>query len=358
MNTAELWRRLQHAGLVQGELPETDSDRSPWFVRVMLGVAGWFGAICLLFFVGLGLKFIIESSSASLVAGVVACAVAAVLFSKFPENDFAGQFGLAVSMAGQVLILFGLATLTGKKDIAPIALMMSLVQAALFWLLPSYVHRVWAAASGACAVALALADLGLFAFAPALVLVAFAWVWLKEFDFAKQGTLARAGGYGLAIAAVVIAVMHGELSLSAILDRPKTPLGGLIGLWIGAALTGAALLWAVVQLLAREDVPLESPQGKIALVGAIILAIATLKAPGIGPAAAVLVIGFANGNRVLAGLGILALLAYLSHYYYALQITLLEKSAVLAATGIALLVARLALQRYWPAAEPQEAPRA
>ncbi len=181
---------------------------------------------------------------------------------------------------------------------------------------------------------------------------------MKEFDFAKQGTLARAGGYGLAIAAVVIAVLHGDLSLSAILDRPKPALGGLIGLWIGAALTGAALLWAVVQLLAREDVPLESPQGKIALVGAIILAIATLKAPGIGPAAAVLVIGFANGNRVLAGLGILALLAYLSHYYYLMQITLLEKSAVLAATGVALLAARLALLRYWPASKSEEVPHA
>jgi uncharacterized membrane protein len=62
----------------------------------------------------------------------------------------------------------------------------------------------------------------------------------------------------------------------------------------------------------------------------------------------VLVIGFANGNRVLAGLGIIAMLGYLSHYYYSLQITLLEKSAVLACTGIALLAARVALQRYWP----------
>jgi len=104
-------------------------------------------------------------------------------------------------------------------------------------------------------------------------------------------------------------------------------------------------------LLAREDVPLESAQGKIAFVGAVILAVATLKAPGIGPAAAVLVIGFANGNRVLAGFGILALLGYLSHYYYALQLTLLEKSAVLACTGVALLAARVALLRYWPATE-------
>jgi uncharacterized membrane protein len=60
------------------------------------------------------------------------------------------------------------------------------------------------------------------------------------------------------------------------------------------------------------------------------------------------VIGFANGNRILAGLGILALLGYLSHYYYSLQLTLLEKSGVLASTGIALLAAWLLVHRYWP----------
>ena len=348
MNATELWEKLRHAGLVQGETPEAATVRSPWFVRVMLGVAGWFGALFLLLFIGFGLSFIFNNSAAALFFGIVACGVAAVLFHKFAENDFAGQFGLAVSMAGQALILFGIADFTGSKAIAVVGIAMAAVQAVLFWLLPSYVHRVWAAASGTCAAALALADMGLVAFAPALVLVAFTWVWLKEFDFAK-GDLVRAGGYGLAIAAVVVAVMHGEASMAWILDHPKLPLGGVAGLWVGNALTAAALLWAVVQLLAREDVPLESAQGKIAFIGAIILAVATLKAPGIGPAAAVLVIGFANGNRVVAGLGILALLAYLSHYYYSLQITLLEKSAVLAATGVALLAARFLLHHYWPA---------
>ena len=352
MNATELWSRLLHAGLVQGEAPESKDGHSPWFVRVMLGVAGWLGALFLLLFVGLGLSFIIKNAGMAFVVGAMACGVAAVLFHRFPENDFASQFALAVSMAGQALMIFGIADMAGSKSVAVMGIVVAVMQAVLFWLLPSYVHRVWSAAVGACALAVALAEMGLLAFTPALVLAAFAWVWLREFDYAKDASLVRAGGYGLAIAAVVIAVMHGERSIGWILDNPRAPVGGIAGLWIGAALTGAALLWSVIQLLEREDVPLDSAQGKIAVIGAIILAAATLKAPGIGPAAAVLVIGFANGNRVLAGLGILALLGYLSHYYYSLQITLLEKSMVLASTGIALLVARLAMQRYWP--EPKE----
>jgi uncharacterized protein DUF4401 len=347
VNTTELWERLLQARLVQGAAPAAEAGRSPWFVRVMLGVAGWFGALFLLIFVGLGLSFIIKNAGAALVVGVIACGVAAALFRKLPENDFAGQFAFAVSLAGQALIVFGIADTVGSKSVAVVGIVIAVMQAALFWLVPNYVHRIWAAASGACAAAMALADMGLLAITPALVLIAFAWVWLKEFEFAK-GSLVRAGGYGLALAAVVIAVMHGERSIAWILDHPRTPVGGLIGVWIGAALTSAALLWAVVQLLAREDVPRDSAQGKVALIGAIIVAVATLKAPGIGPAVAVLVIGFANGNRILAGLGILALLGYLSHYYYSLQLTLLEKSGVLASTGIALLAAWLLVHRYWP----------
>ena len=351
MTATVIWARLRQAGLVQGEVPEQNGGRSPWFVRVMLGIAGWFGALFLLLFVGFGMSFVFKDSGVALVMGALACGVSAWLFHKVPENDFAGQFALAVSMAGQALMIFGIAEMTGSKSVAVMGVVVAAMQAALFWLLPSYVHRVWSAAIGAGALAVALADIGFLAFTPALILGAFAWVWLKEFDHAKDGPLVRAGGYGLALAAVAIAVMHGEFSIARILDNPKLPVGGAAGAWIGAGLTGAALLWAVVQLLAREDVALDSARGRIALVGAIILALATLQAPGIGPAAAVLVIGYANGNRVLAGFGILALLGYLSHYYYSLQITLLEKSAVLAFTGLALLAARLALIRYWPEAK-------
>ena len=54
---------------------------------------------------------------------------------------------------------------------------------------------------------------------------------------------------------------------------------------------------------------------------------------------------------MLAGLGIFALLGYLSHYYYSLHATLLEKSVLLVCAGVALLTARLALHRWWPERE-------
>ena len=71
-----LWLRLQAAGLVAGEPPPADAASAPWFVRAMLGVAGWIGAVFLLMFVGLGFRFVMESAVTMFVLGLAACAAA------------------------------------------------------------------------------------------------------------------------------------------------------------------------------------------------------------------------------------------------------------------------------------------
>jgi hypothetical protein len=323
----------------------------------MLGVAGWIGALFLFGFVGAFFEFVMRNAFAAIAAGGLVCAGAAFLFRADPKGDFTAQFGLAASLAGQSLIVYGLAKWFGPK-IWPIASTMAAVQGTLFVLVPNFIHRVWVAWTGVAAAAYALGDLRLHMIAPGLATAAFAWLWIREFDFAAKGAALRAGGYGLALATMQVTVMHGELWVQWLYGRGSGPLGGELGLWIGTALSAAVLLWAVVLLLRREGVALASGPGRIALAGAAILALASLKAPGVGPAAAILVVGFGNANRVLAGLGILALLGYLSHYYYALDVTLLEKSALLASTGVALLLARAALQRWWPAAPAEEGGRA
>jgi uncharacterized membrane protein len=144
-------------------------------------------------------------------------------------------------------------------------------------------------------------------------------------------------------------VLHGGLWLNWVIRMGHgRPVGGDPVEWLGHAASLAVLIVAVVVLLRREGLALDSGQGRVGLAAALILGAASFKAPAVGPAVAILVVGYANGNRVLAGLGILALLGYLSHYYYSLQTTLLFKSGLLAATGIALLAARFMLHRWWP----------
>jgi uncharacterized membrane protein len=343
-----LWARLREAGLAQGDAPAPSAARAPWFVRVMLGIAGWIGALFLLGFVGVGFAFVMRNAAVSIAVGALVCAGAALLFRARAQGDFMNQFGLAVSLAGQALMGMGLLRLFGYSSTAA-ALAIALQQALLFALVPNFVHRVWTSWTAAFAVVYVLGKLGLHSFAPAAVTLGFLWPWLAEFDHPRRGELLRAAGYGLALAAVQTVAMHGPLLLDWMHGHGAPGrFSGELWWWLGNVASGLVLVWAVLRLLKREGVGLGEAHGSLALAGAGVLALISLKAPGVGPAVAILVTGFANGNRVLAGLGIVALLGTLSHYYYALHATLLEKSALLAGAGLALLAARYALQRLWP----------
>jgi uncharacterized membrane protein len=87
------------------------------------------------------------------------------------------------------------------------------------------------------------------------------------------------------------------------------------------------------------------------------MVLVSLEAPGIAAGLCILLLGFAHGNRALAGLGGAALLLYAGGYYYDLQLTLLAKSQVLAATGGVLLALRwLALRLLPPGPGPGTRP--
>lgn len=347
MTSEALWLRLREAGFVAGEPPPAEPG-TPWFVRLMLGIAGWLGAIFLLVFVGIAFAALMRSATAGIAIGAAVCTAAVFLFRLRARGDLVNQFAFAISLAGQGLMMIGFANAfeRGGVRFGAVATCVAVQQLALFVLAPNFSHRVWTAASGAYAIAFALHDWGLGTYVPALLTAAFVAIWLREFEHVRHGEVLRAAGYGVAAAVVF---WFAQRSLPTLLwgGRPASA----VHVWIGNIACAAVLLVAAFGLLRREAVSLASGAGRSAFVGAAILALVTLKAPGLAPAIAILVVGYANGNRPLAGFGVIALIAYLSHYYYSLHATLLEKSALLAAAGIALLVARYALLRAWPAKE-------
>jgi hypothetical protein len=334
------WATLAAAGLVQGELPPPATGGSPWYVRLMLGVAGWIGAMFLFMFAGTAFGSLLTEPPGALTVGTMLCAGSAWLMRRKTSNDFAGQFTLAASIAGQGLVLVGFTRWFDAMNVT-IAWSMAVLQAVLFWAAPNFVHRVWTAATGAFFVAWGFGEIGLFGIAPALLSAAFAAVWLSEFDDVAPGEMLRPAGYGLAGAAAVAALLPFEV-------WPRTVSLGLAGAWIGLGFSVALVPWVAVQLLRRERIPLASLRGRAALAGALILAALAWRAPGIGVGITILLLGFANGHATLAGFGLLALIACLVRYYYALEVTLLMKSAFLAGAGVGLLLARFAVLRAWP----------
>ena len=117
MNAADLWARLSAEKLVEGERPEGHKPASPWYVRTMLGIAGWIAAVFLLMFVGAAFAFIMQEAVYAVLARRGLLRRRLTLCSgAFDGNDFAEQFALVVSLVGQVLIVIGIADVLKMQD--------------------------------------------------------------------------------------------------------------------------------------------------------------------------------------------------------------------------------------------------
>jgi len=350
----QLWDRLAEKTLVTDEMAPLPDQHSPWFVRLMLGFAGWIGALFLLGFVGASLAFIIRSSTASLIAGVLVCVGAAVIFRVSKGKDFAVQFGLATSFAGQALFIFGLMDIFHWRDgISYISV--TIFEAVLAAVVANEIHRAATAYAAAVSLSLVLWWYGVPYLAPAFITAACAVAWMHEFSWADKGSIVRPIGYGLVLAALYsngALLMHGYLWLLG-RGAATSPELARLSYWTAVLMTGAVLVYTVFRLAAREGFGINDRPAQASLFAAAAIAIASYKAPGIATGIVVLLLGFANANRVLAGLGVFSLIAYLSLYYYQLQATLLVKSVSLIATGLMLLVARIALNAFWPIPEQE-----
>lgn len=356
MSVETLWDRLAAERLVEGERPPPAPAQSPWYVRVMLGIAGWIGALFLLGFVGTALSFVMDQASSALIAGTACCAGAFSLYRTFRGQDFADQFALALSLAGQVLLVVGLSGILRESD-PLLYLAVAAIEAALALAIPNFLHRVLAAAGAAVALAFAVAQLSLHGLAAPLLCAAMAWVWLEPGRWARSGRLWRPIGYGLVLALLLVESfrLFGATEWFG-LGQSSPGWMKVHGPLVGRSLTAALLVLVAAVLSLREG---HSPTGRATLAaagGALLLGLFSLGAPGLASALLILLLGFAAGNRLLMAVGVLALFGFAGHFYYSLDSTLLAKSGLLAATGLCLLAAHMIVRRL--PAEPAEAEHA
>ena len=346
MMRAQLWAKLAGAGLASGEMPRQEGH-GPWYVRLMLGLAGCIAAAFLIGFVAVGLEFVVQSRPGSVFAGLLMIASAYVLFLT-ARSDFSAMFGLAVSVAGQALLAYGLFRMLDGLGRATPWLVMAAIEGALALAMANYIHRLLSAYAAVLMLAAAFALSGAGAIAPALAAAAVAYVWLNELRNPALHARLHPIAYGLTLGLVNVETFSwGGKTFLAAFARP-----GVVDWarpWMGELLVLATLLFVVWRLIARAGWEPREPRSMIALGTAALIGAASLKAPGIAAGFIIVLLGFANGNRVLWGLGIAALLLYVSGYYYLLDATLLFKAGVLAASGAVLLGARwLMLKRILP----------
>lgn len=330
-----LWEKLAAAGLVQGEMPPVEKS-PPWYVRTLQGFSGWLAAFFMLGFMGTLFHGLFDQPWFSLGVGTLLVALAVVLL-RHPGKVFADQFGLAASLAGQVLWL------VGQKDYwqdSSFWLLWAAVQVGLIWLVALPVHRFLSATAVVYALSAASINVTIFWLMPSLLMLVMAVLWLTETRW-----LPKAGLWSPVAAAVSLCVlqMHATSVISPTVWSEIARQGRQLQappVWIltlNEWLIAGVWLCSAAILLQRSGIRWASRHGKLAWGGMVAIALISQQAQGLTIAWLMLLLGFAQGHRLLLGLGMVAFWGYLGRYYYLLDATLLSKSGVLAVSAAVFL---------------------
>lgn len=349
MTRQALWDRLCKAGLAHGPVPAIDAERSPWYIRLMQGVAGWLGALFVFSFAAAAFSSLIQHAAGALLAGVLCCGAATAFFKSGSTHEFGQQFALAGSLAGQGLLMTGL-NLAFRGQPLMVYLAAFAVEALLAGLVANFNHRLLACLGAMLALSLALGHFGWAALAAVLAAGGCAHAWLRGVELRRYAPAAdafwRPFGYAMALALLAAdAATAAQASANWQLMMGK-PLASALAQPSAAGLLAVVLVATVARLLNAAGVAPTSRAGVAALGAAVLAGLLGFAAHGLAGALLILLLGHGAANRILLGLGLFALAAFLSHYYYSLQATLLAKSMVLAASGALLLAARPLMLRW------------
>jgi hypothetical protein len=355
---AALWRRLVETGCASGDPPSDAQDGdggAPWYVRLMLGAAGWLAAGCLFAFFMLEWRF---DGGAQAALGLLVCAASVALYRLAGRNAFIRQFAFALSLAGTGLTTWSLIDwriVYRWFGTDGILFLLGCLFALLFAAIPDFTHRVWASGAGSAALACGVLFHIHHGFARAeafeiagLLCLGMTGLWLAGCKYPRRNALLHSGAYGVTLAFLPFAAWANFMP-GFWFERVASA-----SVYAWAVCGSLAFLWVALVLCKRENVDFRARSGVALLAFAALLALINLKLTCLAPCLTLLLLGFGQGNRVLAGIGVIALLAYLNFYYYTLTATLLQKSLYMTAAGAALLAARFVMLRLWPETTAEE----
>ncbi|WP_285163395.1 DUF4401 domain-containing protein [Shewanella goraebulensis] len=352
-NQASLWQTLLQHGVVTGEQPAKAEVTSPWFVKLLLAFSGWIAALFFLGFLAIGMEFIFDNDQGALIVGAMLTAGAYALF-KLNKNEFIEHLSLALSFTGQLLIVYGFIQ---HFDDDTCWLLATMLQFSLMIIMPNDIHRFCSALFAACCFIVTLAVFQLPFIAASILLLLACWLWLHEFEGKANNPILnrflsgvlqhkRPIAYGVLLAPLLqtcfISFHYGwyELIASEFVFNES-----LTAPWMGDVLLALVSLYVVWQILNRhQELPLKVRSA--ILVTSLIISGLSFEAHGINVGLLIIVLGFSASNRLLIGLGIIALVTFMSAYYYFLHFSLLEKSFILMLMGLFLLFLRWGMLKF------------
>ncbi|MCK4709585.1 MAG: DUF4401 domain-containing protein, partial [Gammaproteobacteria bacterium] len=248
---ASLWEALSSKGFVTGEVPSVNNIESPWYVRLLIGFSGWLAALFMLGFIGTAFEFVFRNNFAGFVVGSTMIFVAYLLLKKKSDSDFSSQFALAVSFAGQALVVFSLDLFQwfSASDSLNWILLCAL-QVVLTWFMPNSIHRVWSAFAAVMSMTIALTIWHVYFIQTALIMAAVAVVWLNEFNWIKYQNKLKPIGYGVTLALLY----QSSSSIFHFMFRHSINHNeSIMQPWLGELFVGLVMFFVVWQLLKRQN---------------------------------------------------------------------------------------------------------
>lgn len=328
----DLLRGLSALGLFsESRVPEvsrvlgTDQARpSPWHLQVLMGLGAWISAVC---FIAYLMNSRIVTTPTMIQAGLILVG-AAIIVRRLSGQALLAQLCMAVSAAGQTLFLVGIGERT--HEILPVALASVALAAVHYFLYTDPLHRFLSTFS-------------------ALMLVL---SWIVQ-DRVPNGIYALV--FVETVGAGIVFISHRlpwafrplayacAFSLPVTLSFTALAQFGTAGPDLPSRAILAAGLLGLIAWASGGRRETGRPGILMAILGTLVLAV--VSSSGILASLGLLVLGYACRDRVLPLLGVVSLGTFIVMFYYDLDMNLGLKSALLAASGLVLLVCRWYLSR-------------
>lgn len=322
------------------------SSKDPIYIRILSGVGAWFASIFIIAF--LGMADIINHETGAILCGV-AFVAATVTLARTCKSTFPGQLALALSFAGNILLVFGLMKIVDRsashgETVLGLLISHGVVCTTIYILYPSTVYRFFAPLAFAVLATIWITvDLKTFEMMHLLIageamLFGLLLLHTRRTAFIQpllhaSATMLPATLFFMNYTQVVMQEWHVWRSIPA---SPMLP-------------SSALLAVGMVYLLFRLSGGVKHvSQPWLIVAGVAILLLGAFTTPGILVALGLLMAGYAFGDRALTALAYLFLPCFLVVFYYSMNVSLAHKSGMVAGSGLILLLVRSLIQRYAP----------
>lgn len=348
-------RDVLDEAVARGAMPAGSHDRArvvldaarqahlSWYLRVLTGAAAWVGALFLLA-TGLGIVAAIVGERVDGAAVLLGLALLPVglRLRRAVRSELGRQAALVAIVAGQLLLVTGVGSLTNEMSVAALAALAS--SAVLVAIFDDPVYR-FVGALAAMAAVLTIAIDWRVPYALGIVTgitgIATVVIWrgpavigrhLRTLDPVAWAAVVAL--CGLLLTQTLIDVVFGRATQPASLTSLLLP-----ATWPLATLFVGLLVWLAAQVAREHGASPSSPTPAIAMAAAVILGALTLATPAVPGALLLVVVGYDRRRAGVIVLGGVFLVVFLGLHYYSLALTLLQKSMLLSVSGAVCLAA-------------------